>query len=133
MARVPRARCGPGEGAAGDPFLQGLALVAGHGEEQLAVVGLADVVDGADVGVFEGQGRRGLVDEALLGLVAGGQSRGQEPEGDGAAEARVLRAVDDAHAPFASFSVILQWDTVWPITCRSPLSHPNRHIDFRVS
>ena len=38
----------------GDPLLQRLPLVVGHDEIQLAVVGLADVVDGADVGVVEG-------------------------------------------------------------------------------
>ena len=55
-----------GSGAALEPLLQRDAVVVGHHDEQLAVVGLVDVVDGADVRVLGGRGRLRFAHEALL-------------------------------------------------------------------
>ena len=55
------------------------------------------------VGVIEGGGSLGLLQEAALrGLVAG-QVRHEELDGDLALQARVLGRVDDAHAAVAEF------------------------------
>ena len=59
-----------------DPLLERLSLVVRHHEVQLAVVGLVDLVDRADVGVVEGRGRLGFLQEPLLGRVVAGQIRG---------------------------------------------------------
>ena len=53
------------QAAAADPLPEGLALVARHDDEDGAVAGLADLVDGADVVVVQGGGRAGLGEEAL--------------------------------------------------------------------
>ncbi len=80
------------------PFLECLALVAGHGDEEPAVVRLVDVVDGADVRVIERRRGARLLDEALLGVLVPRQLGGEELEGDGPLEAGVLGAVHDTHA-----------------------------------
>ena len=62
---------------------------------------LPDVVDGADVRVIQrGRGAR-LAPESLQCVRSRGSAIGQELEGDGPPEARVLGAVDDAHAAAA--------------------------------
>ena len=95
---------GRGQGAALDLGPQALAAAEGHGDEHAPVLALADLVDGADVRVVEDGGGLGLVDEALAGLGVVDELRGQELEGDGAAELEVVGLVDDAHAAAADLA-----------------------------
>src|SRR5205085_1668174 len=89
-----------GPSAGGDDLGEGPAFEVGHGEEEGAA-DLADVVDGAEVGVVDGGGGAGLAEEALARLraVAGGE--GGDLEGDAAVELRVVRQVDRPHAALA--------------------------------
>ena len=80
-----------------------MALVVGHRDEELALFGLADLVDGADVFVVERGGRLSFPDEARVGLVVGAQVRRQKLQRDGAVELRVAGFVDHAHAPATEF------------------------------
>ena len=57
-------------------------------------------MDIADVGVIQGGGGLGFLEEPLRGVVFG-QVRGQELDGDGALEAWVSGLIDDAHAAAA--------------------------------
>ena len=67
-----------------------------HDNEGLAIV-LADFVDGANVGMIQsGSGSR-LALEPLQGHSIGGQSIGQELQGNVAPQSQVLGLVDDAH------------------------------------
>ena len=59
------------------------------------------VVDRADVGVVQRGGRARLALEALERLRVAAELLGQELQRDAAAELRVLRLVDDAHAAAA--------------------------------
>ena len=95
---------GGAEGAALDLGPQALAAAEGHGDEHLPAIALADLVDGADVGVVEDGGRLGLVDEALAGLGVVGELQGQELEGHGAAELEVVGLIDDSHAASADLA-----------------------------
>ncbi len=71
-------------------------------EELLDDVGravvLADVVDGGDVGVVPDPGSLRLLLEAAQAVGVGGEGGGEDLDGDVAAEAWVLRAVDLSHA-----------------------------------
>ena len=82
----------PGPTRRGERF----ASNEGHGQE-VGAVDLADVVDGADVGVLEGGGRLGLADEPGGGgrAVAG---QAGDLEGDRAVEDCVVGQVDGPHA-----------------------------------
>ena len=91
-------RVGRGQRAAGDPLLEGLAGITGHGDVETAVLRFVDVVNGADVRVVEARRGAGLVDEPLPGLGIGRESGRQELQGDPSVEAEVLGLVDDAHA-----------------------------------
>ncbi len=73
-----------------------------HGDEGLAGV-LANVVNGADVGVTERRGRAGFPFEALEGLRVVSEIVGKKFESDKTAEARVFGFVDDAHSTAAEF------------------------------
>ncbi len=84
-------------GAAGDGVLEGLALEVLHRDEGLAV-GVADFVDGADVGVVEGGGGFGFAAETFEGLGIAGERFGEEFQSDETVEERVLGFVDDAHS-----------------------------------
>ncbi len=64
--------------AARDPLRQGLAAVVGHGDEDLAVLGLFDLMDGAQVRVIERRGGARFTEKAGLGLGIAGQLGGQE-------------------------------------------------------
>ena len=86
--------------AAGDAVLQRQAVQKLHGDEGLAVL-LADVVNGADVGMVQGGGGLGFALEAGEGLRVAGNFFGQEFQGDEAMQARVFGFVDDAHAAAA--------------------------------
>ena len=85
------------ERAGRDAIVQCLALHPFHDDERLAIV-LADVVDGADVGMVQrGCGAR-FNAEALNGLSIARQILGDELQRDRTAKAGVVGAVDDAHA-----------------------------------
>ncbi len=84
----------------GDPVLQGLPFQVLHDEEGRAFP-LADVMQGADVGMVQGGGGAGLALEALESLTVRRVPFGEELQGDGATEPSVLGLVDDAHAPAA--------------------------------
>src|SRR6185295_17961431 len=90
-----------GERTALDAVAQRLALVERHGDEQRAVLGLADLVDGAEVRMVERRGGLGLADEAPLLLLGSAALRGEELQGDEPVEPQVARLVHDAHAPAA--------------------------------
>ena len=87
----------------GQPPLQRLALVTRHDDEQASVVGLIDLVDGADVGVVQGRCGLRLGDEAKLGGGVGEEAWRQELERDHPAEASVLGTVYHSHAAGAEF------------------------------
>ena len=82
----------------GEAVAQRLPLAEGHGDEQRAVGGLVDLVDGADVGVIEGGGGARLAQEAPLVLLAGAALGGEELERHRPVELEVDRLVDHAHA-----------------------------------
>ena len=63
--------------------------------------GLADVVDGDDVGVVERGGGPGLLREAAHAARVGGELLGQELDGEVAVEVVVARAPDLSHPPCA--------------------------------
>ena len=90
---------GPGPWAAGprEPLGEGLALEVLHDQEVDPLV-LADVVEGADVGVGEGGDHLRLALEALLDLREDGQVLGQHLDGHRAVQAGVLGPIDLAHA-----------------------------------
>src|SRR3954452_698168 len=85
------------QGAAIEALFQGLAFVEGHREIELTLDRLADLVEGADVGVIESRSRPRLVQEACLRPGIGCQHWREEFESDRASQERVLGAVDDAH------------------------------------
>jgi len=90
-----------GEGAALDLRLERLAVVAGHGEEELAVGALPELVDGGDVRVVQGGGGLRLFEEPLLGHGVASQGRRQEFQRHRAQEAGVLGPEDQPHAAAA--------------------------------
>ena len=81
-------------------MLQGHAIQELHGDEGLAFV-LANVMDGADVGMV--QRRRGLCFalETRQGLRIVGEFLGQEFQGHEAVQARVFGLVHHTHAAAA--------------------------------
>jgi hypothetical protein len=90
------------ERAAGDSVLERFAFEALHGDEGFAVF-LADVVDGANIGVIEGGGGLGFALEPGEGLGIFGDGVWEEFQSDEAAQARVFAFVDDAHSAAAEF------------------------------
>ncbi len=83
-----------------DLVFESRALQILHGDESLPVL-LADVVDGADVGMVQGRSRLGLALEAGQRLGVLGDVIRQELEGDKAMQPGVFGLVDDAHAATA--------------------------------
>ena len=83
-------------GAVADQVLERGAVQELHDQEG-AVVFLADVVDGADVGMVQGRCGLGLAAKTFEGLAVLGKIFGKKLEGDEAAEARVFGFVDHAH------------------------------------
>ncbi len=81
-------------------MLEGLAFEQLHGDEGLVSV-LANLVDGADVGVVEGGGGAGFAQETFERLTVAGEVLGQELESDEAAELGVFGLVDHTHAAAA--------------------------------
>ena len=86
-----------------DARAQRLALEQLRDDVRRALVA-ADVVDGEDVGVIERAGGARLLLEAAQAVGVGRERRGQHLDGDVAAEARVARAIDLAHAAGADRS-----------------------------
>jgi len=77
--------------------LQIPTLDQAHDDEELAL-GLANVVDGDDVGVLERSRELGLLQEALAEALIRHQLRREQLESNVALQARVVGAIDDAHA-----------------------------------
>ena len=90
------------EGPNTDEVLQGLAIEKLHGDEGLAVF-LADVVNGANVGVVQGGCGLGFALKAGERLRIAGYFIGKEFQGDEAMQARVFGFVNHAHAAAAEF------------------------------
>ena len=76
--------------------LEGLALHQLHGDERLPVV-LADLMDGADVGMVEGGSSPGFAAEALQRLGILRQVFGEKLQSNVAAQAEVLGLIDHTH------------------------------------
>ena len=87
-------------GCFADALLEGLALQQLHGNEE-AAVGLADLIDSADIGMVQRRGGPGLTLKALQRERVFFQLSGQELQGDVAAEVDVLSFVHHAHATAA--------------------------------
>ena len=95
------------EGLAVDPVFEGFAFEQLHGDEVASAV-LADLVDGADIGVVQGGGGAGF---ALKTVECEGiffRLGRQELERDMAAQIDILGFVHNAHPPAAQ----LREDTV---------------------
>ncbi len=89
-------------GAVLDSVLQGLPFQVLHDDEGLAFV-IADVVDGADVGMIECRGRSGLPLETIQCLFVLGKLFRQKFQGHIAAQAGVLSLVDHTHPTATQF------------------------------
>ena len=90
------------QGALLERVLQRAALQQLHGDEGAAFV-IADIVDGANVGMVQRRSGSRLAQEAFQrGAVFGGILR-KEFEGNLAAQAGVLGLIDDSHAAAAQF------------------------------
>ena len=85
------------EGAAGEERAERLTLEE-LGDGEVDAAGLADVVEGEDVGVGEGGDGTRFALEASEDLVIVREVVGEDLDGDVAAEAAVARAVDLAHS-----------------------------------
>ena len=71
-----------------------------HGDEGLPVL-LANVVNGADVGMIQSRGRLGFALKARQSLRILGDIVGKELQRDEAMQPRVFRLIDDTHATAA--------------------------------
>jgi hypothetical protein len=76
------------------------SLDVGHRYEGLAL-GLGYFIDRADIGVIDGGGGPGFMDEALSFIHAFQSLRGEKLERHGPLELGILGLVDDAHSAFA--------------------------------
>ena len=83
-------------GPEGDAVLQRRAFQKLHCDEGLGFV-LADLVDGADVGVIQSGGRASFAPEALESLGVVGKFVRKELQGDEASELGVFSLVNHAH------------------------------------
>ena len=88
--------------AIADAVLQGNALEKFHGDEGFAVV-VADVVNGADVGMVQRGCGLGFALKAGEGLRVAGDIVGEKLESDEAVQAAVFRLVDNAHTAAPEF------------------------------
>ena len=86
------------EWLAGHQLLQRLPLQQLH-DDELPVVVLADVVNGADVRMIQGRGGAGLTLETIDRMRMLRQFRRQELQRHVPLQARVLSAIDDTHPP----------------------------------
>ena len=87
-------------GLAGDTVLQRDPVEKLHGDKRLAVL-LANVVNGADVGMIQGGCGLGFALEAGQGLRVAGHFPGQKLECDKTVQPRVFSLVDHAHTAAA--------------------------------
>ena len=87
-------------GLARDAMLQRHPVQKLHGDKGLAVL-LANVVNGADVGMIQGGCRLGFALETGQGLRVAGNFRGQKFECDETVQAGVLGLVNHTHAATA--------------------------------
>jgi hypothetical protein len=85
-----------------DAMLEGHALHQLHREEGVAIV-LADLVNGADVGMIQGGSGTGFAPEALEGLTVIGDIVGQEFQRDVAAKIFVFGLIDHTHPAATEF------------------------------
>jgi len=103
---IGRERCAGRSGSrtrpSRNPVFQRLALQQFHGDERLAVV-LANVVEGADVGMIERRSGARFALEALQGLGALGDILGQEFERHQAPQPRVLGLINHTHTSAPKF------------------------------
>jgi hypothetical protein len=83
-----------------DAMLQGRAIQVFHRDKSFAVL-LANIVNGADVGMVQGRGRLRFPLKSRQHLRVRGHIVGQEFQGDEPPQARILRLVDDSHAAAA--------------------------------
>src|SRR6266852_8881697 len=90
-------------GLAPDALLQALPLQLLHHNEGMAVI-VFDFEDGADGRVVEQRRGPSLTLEAFHGLAVAGEVVGKKLYGDVAAEPRVFRLVDHAHAAAPKFT-----------------------------
>src|SRR5208283_4721248 len=90
------------DGPAADAMLQRGAVKKLHGNEGVALV-LADLVNGANVGMVEGGGGAGFAAKTLEGLRILGEVVGEKLKSDEATEFGVFSFVDHAHAAAAMF------------------------------
>ncbi len=88
------------EGLSANPVLQGLAAEVLHDHKGTAIV-LADIVDGADVGMVERRGSLRFTLETRQGLRIATELVGQELQRHEAVKAGVLGLVDHTHAAAA--------------------------------
>ena len=88
------------QGVLADALLESLPLQQFHGDE-IAAVGLPDLIDGADVRVIQGRGGPGLALEALQRRRVFFQLSGQELQSDVPAEVEVFSFVHHTHAAAA--------------------------------
>src|SRR5262249_21254037 len=79
---------------------QAFALDVLHGDVVLPV-GLANVVDGSDVGMIERGSEARFLKESRQALGIGGPLRREHLQGDHAAQASIFGAIDGAHPAFA--------------------------------
>ena len=86
-----------GQAGGGNAFAEGFAFEE-FGDDVVGAVGLADVVDGDDVGMIEGGDGAGFLFEAAEAVGIVGEGGGKDFQGDVAEEAGVAGAVDFAHA-----------------------------------
>ena len=68
-----------------------------------SALGLADLVNRADVGMIESGRGLGLVDKSLVGVLVAGEIGRQEFQGHVALERGVVSLVDHTHPAFAEF------------------------------
>ena len=73
-------------------------MISAHGEEQLTVVRLAGLVDGAKVRMVECAGDASLVQETLSGVAVEVMGAQRKLESDRSPEVSVFGAVDDSHS-----------------------------------
>ena len=88
------------QGPARHAVLEGLAVEQFHDDEALALM-LANLVNGADVGMVERGRGAGFAAETLDRLRVLGNLVGQKLQGDKAAQGDVLGLIDDPHAAAA--------------------------------
>ena len=86
--------------APADTVLQRHPVHELHGDERLAGI-LADVVNGANVGMIERRRGLGFAPKPFEGLRVARQFHGKEFQGDETIQARILRFVDHAHTAAA--------------------------------